>query len=130
MSHGEKVEAPTRLGPQAFSYKTHQPSYGSIKRFLEDMDLGIGDEIFCVFKSDGSFDVERLPEPPADRMAQALRLVGADLTLDVQEAIEALGAAIKFPSGSDIGSIAEGYRTRREQQIHDLILGVEPSEDE
>lgn len=126
MSPGEKVEAPSRLGPQAFSYKTHQPSYGSIRRFLEDMDLGIGDEIFCVFKSDGSFDVERLPEPPADKMAQALRLVGADLTLDVQEAIEALGAAIKFASGSDIGSIAEGYRARREQQIHDLILGVEP----
>lgn len=91
------------------------------------MDLGIGDEIFCVFRSDGTFDVEQLAAVPEDKMAQALRLIGADGTLGVEEAIEALGAAIKFASDADIVSIAEGYKARREQQIHDLILGVEPS---
>ena len=126
MAPGEYAELPSRLGNQKFSYKTHQPSYGSIKRFLEDMDLGIGDEIFLVFKADGTFDVETLPEIPSDKMSQALRLVGADMSLDVTGAVAALGSAIKFASGADIVSIAEGYKARKEQQIHDLILGIEP----
>ncbi len=126
MAPGEYAELPSRLGNQKFSYKSHQPSYGSIKRFLEDMDLGIGDEIFCAFKGDGTFDVEQIPDVPDDKMAQALRLVGADMTWGVEDAIETLGAAIKFASGADIVSIAEGYKSRREPQIHDLILGVEP----
>lgn len=126
MAPGEYAELPSRLGSQKFSYKNHQPSYGSIKRFLEDMDLGIGDEVFLVFKADGTFDVEKLPDVPNDKMAQALRLVGADMTLDVVEAIATLGSAIKFAPDTDIISIAEGYKARREEQIHDLILGIEP----
>lgn len=126
MAPGEYAELPSRLGNQKFSYKNHQPSYGSIKRFLEDMDLGIGDEIFLVFKADRTFDVEQLPDPPTDKMAQALRLVGADMSLDAVGAIAALGYAIKFAPGADIVSVAEGYKSRREQEIHDLILGIEP----
>lgn len=125
MAPGEYAELPSRLGIQRFSYKGHQPSYGSIKRFLEDMDLGIGDEIFLVFKADGSFDVEKLPEHPVGKLAQALRLVGADLNVEGPAAVAALGAAIKFASDADVVSIAEGYKARREQHIHDLILGIE-----
>lgn len=126
MSPGEYADLPSRLGNQRFSYKNHQPTYGSIRRFLEDMELGIGDEIFLVFTANGAFDVEQLPDVPSDKMAQALRLVGADMSLDVAGAIAALGSAIKFASDADIGSIAQGYKARREQQIHDLILGIEP----
>lgn len=126
MAPGEYAELSSRLGPQKFSYKTHQPSFGSIKRFLQDMDLGIGDEIFLVFNEDGSFDVEKLPDLPDGRMAQALRLVGADLSLGVAGAIAALGSAIRFAPDSDVVSIAQGYKARREQQIHDLILGPGP----
>lgn len=126
MAPGEYAELPSRLGPQRFSYRTHQPSFGSIKRFLEDMGLGIGDEIFLVFRADGSFDIERLPDAPVDEMAQALRLVGADMSLGVSAAITALGSAIKFAPDADIVSIARGYESRREQQIHDLILDISP----
>ncbi|SCZ64737.1 sigma factor-like helix-turn-helix DNA-binding protein [Thiohalomonas denitrificans] len=126
MAPGEHAELPSRLGYQKFSYKNHQPTFGSIKRFLEDMDLGIGDEIFLVFKADGTFDVEQLPATPAGKMAQALRLVGAEMSLDVEGAIAALASAIKFAPGADIVSVAEGYKARREQEIHDLILGIEP----
>lgn len=125
MAPGEHAELPSRLGNQKFTYKDHQPSFGSIKRFLEDMDLGVGDEIFLVFKADGIFDVELLPDVPTSKMAQALRLVGADISLDAAEAIAALGSAIKFLPGADRVSIAEGYKARREQEIHDLILGIE-----
>lgn len=123
---GEYADLPSRLGAQRFSYMGHQPLYGSIKRFVEDMDLGIGDEIFLVFGADGHFDVEQLPEVPDGKLPQALRLVGAEMSLDVAGAIDALGSAIKFAAGADIASIAEGYKARREQQIHDLILGVDP----
>ncbi len=63
-----------------------------------------------------------------NKMSQALRLVGADMSLDVAGAVTALGSAIKFAPDADIVSIAEGYKARREQQIHDLILGVESDE--
>ena len=91
MSPGDHAELPSRLGPQKFSWKTHQPAYGSIKRFLEADDLGIGDDIFLVFKGDGTFDVEKLSEPPEAPLAQALRLVGADVSLQGQAAFDALG---------------------------------------
>lgn len=127
MAPGERTELPTRLGPQKFSYKEHQPSYGSIRRFLEDLDLGIGDEIFLVFRADGTFNVEQLPSEPASDMAKALRLVGADTSLDGEAATRALGSAIKFSADADLVLIAEGYKARREQLIHDLVLGTEPS---
>lgn len=122
MTPGEYVQLPSRLGNQNFSYMGHQPSFGSIRRFLEDMDLGVGDEIFLVFRGDGTFDVEQLPERPIDALAQALRLVGADTSLDRTAAVVALGSAIKFAADADLTSIAEGYKARREQHIHDLIL--------
>ena len=59
-------------------------------------------------------------------IAKALRLVGADMSLNIAEAITALGSAIKFAPDADVLTIARGYKTRREQQIHDLILGIDP----
>lgn len=125
MSPGQYVELPSRLGNQKFSYSAPQPAYGSIRRFLEDMDLGIGDEIFLVLKGDGSFDVELLPPPATEKLAEALRLVGADMTLPLDQATAALGAAIKFAAGADLSEIAAGFKARGEELIHDLILGAE-----
>lgn len=124
MLPGENVELASRLGAQSFSYKQHQPAYGSIKRFIEDMDLGIGDEIFLVIRSDNTFDVERLPDVPQGKLAQALRLIGADPHLAPHDAVVALGSAIKYSADADIKLIAEGYKIRREPEIHDLILGI------
>ncbi|TDW60768.1 DNA-directed RNA polymerase subunit alpha C-terminal domain-containing protein [Kribbella pratensis] len=121
LSPGETAELPTRLGPQKFSWKNHQPAYGSIKRFLEADDLGIGDEVFLVFRGDGTFDVEKLAEPTEEPRRQALRLVGADMNLAGQEAVDALAAAIKYPAGDDVETVAAGYAARREQPIAELL---------
>lgn len=126
MSPGEYAELPTRLGSQKFSWKNHQPAYGSIKRFLEADDLGVGDDVFLIFRGDGTFDVEKLPDAPEASLPQALRLVGADVSLEGQEAIDALGAAIRYTSGSDLAAVAAGYRARRDQQILDLLIGADP----
>ncbi len=126
MSPGEHAVLPTRLGSQNFSWKNHQPAYGSIKRFLEAEDLGIGDEIFLIFRGDGTFDVEKLPDAPQAPLAQALRLVGADLSLEGQEATDALGAAIKYVPGSDLATVVSGYEARREQQIPHLLIDEGP----
>jgi hypothetical protein len=125
MAPGQYVELPSRLGNQKFSYKGHQPAYGSIKRFLEDLDLGIGDEIFLVFRGDGTFDVEQLPLEPIDKLSQVLRLVGARMSLDPSDAIAALASAIKFAPGADLASIAEGYKARKEENITDVILSTD-----
>ncbi len=127
MSQGETAELPTRLGSsQKFSWKGPQAAYGSIRRFLETDDLGVGDEIFLVFCVDGTFDVEKLPDVPRERLAQALRLVGADMSLEGQEATDALGLAIKYASGSDLTTVAAGYQARREHQIRDLLVVAGP----
>ncbi|MEV6417981.1 sigma factor-like helix-turn-helix DNA-binding protein [Kribbella sp. NPDC051718] len=126
MSPGEYAELPTRLGSQKFSWKNHQPAYGSIKRFLEADDLGVGDDVFLVFRGDGTFDVEKLSDAPETSLAQALRLVGADVSLQGQEAIDALAAAIKYTSGSDLTAVVAGYKARRDQQILDLLVGADP----
>src|SRR5690606_4128365 len=106
MGPGEQTTRPSRLGEQRFTYKGHQPAYGSIRRFLDDMDLGIGDEIFCVFKNDGTFDVERLPEPSSGGLAEALRLVGADPTSSGDDARAALAAAVACDPDSGLAAIA------------------------
>ncbi|MEV6285625.1 sigma factor-like helix-turn-helix DNA-binding protein [Kribbella sp. NPDC051770] len=121
LSPGTQAELPSRLGPQKFSWRNHQPAYGSIRRFLEADDLGIGDEIFLVFRADASFDVEKLPDLPKTSLARALRLVGADLTLENQEATDAMAAAIKYPSGLGRTTVADGYKARREPQLADLL---------
>jgi hypothetical protein len=126
LSPGEQAELPTRVGSQKFSWKNHQPGYGSIKRFLEADDLGVGDDVFLVFRGDGTFDVEKLPDVPEAPLAQALRLVGADPRLEGQEATDALGAAIKYASGSDLATVVVGYKARREQEILDLLVGADP----
>jgi hypothetical protein len=125
MSPGEHAELPTRLGLQKFSWMNHQPAYGSIKRFLEADDLGIGDDIFLIFRGDGTFDVEKLPDAPEGPLKQALRLVGADMSLEGSDATDALGAAIKYPPGLDMSTVAAGYKARREHQVMDLLVGAD-----
>lgn len=122
ISAGGSIELKSRLGPQPFSWKHHQPTSGSIKRFLAADGVSIGEDIFLIFTEDGSFDVAVLPEIPAEPLAQALRLVGSDPSLLGSEAMSALGAAIKLPPDSDITHIALGYEVRRDIQIHDLLI--------
>ncbi|GAA1568577.1 hypothetical protein GCM10009742_08350 [Kribbella karoonensis] len=126
LSQGEHTELPTRLGPQKFSWRNHQPAFGSIKRLLDADRLGVGDEIFLIFRGDGTFDVQKLPDMPEDSLSQALRLVGADMSLEGQDAIDALALAIKHPAGSDLSTVAAGYKAKRDQVIRDLLVGGEP----
>jgi hypothetical protein len=126
LSQGEYAELPTRLGPQKFSWKNHQPSYGSIKRFLDADGLGVSDEVFMIFRGDGTFDVQKLPDVPENPVSQALRLVGADMSLEGQDAIDALAVAIKYPAGSDLSTVAAGYKAKRDQVILELLAGGDP----
>ena len=100
MSHGEYAEAPSRLGPEVLATRPTSrrtaASDGSLKTWI----LASVTRFSACSRADGTFDVERLPDAGRQNGTETLRSVGAELTLDVQEAIEALGAA---PSSSPPG---------------------------
>lgn len=51
----------SRLGPQAIHLGKEDARIGSIRRFLEDLHVGAGENVFLIFDRTGSFDVQHDP---------------------------------------------------------------------
>lgn len=51
----------TRLGPQTLHLGNSEAHIGSIRRFLEDLNVAEGESVFLVFDRTGNFDVKHDP---------------------------------------------------------------------
>lgn len=124
LQYGQSVQLDNPLGPQTVAWTGRQPSIGTIRRFLMDGDVAAGAEIFLILLDDGGFDFERARDPIDNALADALTLVGADPTLDREDARIALARAIALPDDSRVTSIIGEYSSRGDDDVATLLLAV------
>ncbi|WP_433654664.1 sigma factor-like helix-turn-helix DNA-binding protein [Nocardia sp. CA-128927] len=123
---GRSLELTSRLGPQSIIWVGVQARSGTIKRFIDDLGLRPGDEVFVEFAldADAQFDV-RAATPPADtdplRVALAATGHGTDPTLDDAAVTAALADALWLPGTASTAEIVETLRARKEDDLADLI---------
>lgn len=125
------VELTSRLGPQSILWVAVQARSGTIKRFLDDLGLVPGDDIFLEFVPDAEdrpqFDV--LPAPPLpDSGSPAHRVLAATghanaADLSEPAALAALAESLWLPPSSDRAAIAAALRGRKEDELAEILTG-------
>ncbi|MGU3435071.1 hypothetical protein ACNHUS_18890 [Actinomycetes bacterium M1A6_2h] len=75
---GDVVELDSRLGTQMIRWTGAQPTSGTIRRFLADLSVGVGDSVLLDFWPDRTFDVLKPVElgDDVDPLRRALALIG------------------------------------------------------
>ncbi len=118
---GTTATLDSRLGPQTVRFTGMQPTCGTIRRFLAELDSDPGDVVFLLFDDDGSFDIQ-----PAPRVARsgrpldhALATIGRTTPSISRDAgLRALAVAIGLAEDAGPARILEAYGAR----AHDPVL--------
>lgn len=121
LQHGDPRNLPSVLGDQVVYWTGAQPTFGTLRRFVENLSAREGDQLFLLFRDDGSFDVERVPTLIDDPVADALALVGAPAALPPGVAQRALGMAIGASYSADLPELAQRYSDRGDQDVAELL---------
>lgn len=129
---GAAVSLDSRLGPQAVRFTGMQPTCGTIRRFLAELDSDPGDVVFLYFGDDGSFDVQ--PAPRVTRagrpLDQALATIGRTTPITGRAAgLRLLAAAILLPEDAALQQIMNAYRNRANDPVLEYIETVCAVED-
>ncbi|MGC3859894.1 sigma factor-like helix-turn-helix DNA-binding protein [Micromonospora chersina] len=123
---GEVVELDSDLGTQSIRWTGLQPASGTIKRFLDQLQAREGQNAFLEFKPYGRFSltVREPVAPGTDPLTQALELVGAADTRDVEAAKATLATAVDLPEDAKPRRILAAYRQRGDDDIAALLEQV------
>ncbi|MFC9896304.1 hypothetical protein ACFVMC_21660 [Nocardia sp. NPDC127579] len=123
------VELASRLGPQAILWVSVQARCGTIKRFIDDLGLSAGAEVFLEFAPGPSgprFDVVPVrASAGGDPLRRALAATGHSGAgrLPADQLGAALAEAIWLPAATDPATVGEALRARGEAQLADLAVG-------
>ncbi|OZF08442.1 hypothetical protein CH300_03620 [Rhodococcus sp. 15-1154-1] len=119
---GRPREFSSRLGPQSVIWVSVQARSGTIKRFVEDMSLTDGDDVFLEF-DDGHFDVTRVGPVSSNYSASIYAMVGrrAPTRASDSAALTAVGDSLWLDTPSSTEEIVGVLRQRRETELLDLV---------
>lgn len=123
ISYGESVSRPCRLGDQRFAWNGSQLTIGSIKRFVDQDGLVVGDTCFAVFGDSGGFDLIKVivPSEPGRLRASAL----AGLTIVGSEDLADLARSVGRLETSSPSQVAEALRARGDYDLADSIAAAD-----
>lgn len=121
MEFGASRTMPSRLGEQSFYWTGAQPSYGTIRRFLEDLEAQVGDEVFLIFSDDGTFDVETVADSNGDPLHDSLALIGAPRSLSPEVASLVFAAAIESDYDGSFETLHKRYKRRGDSEVAELL---------
>ncbi|WP_194814374.1 sigma factor-like helix-turn-helix DNA-binding protein [Nocardia sp. XZ_19_385] len=123
------VELASRLGPQAVLWVSVQARCGTIKRFVDDLGLSAGDDVFLEFTPGATglrFDVVPVAAATGgDKVRRALAATGhsAAARLPKGQLRSALAAALWLPPATDLPAVGAALRARGETELADLVAG-------
>ncbi|MFC6011278.1 hypothetical protein [Nocardia lasii] len=122
------VELTSRLGPQSILWVAVQARSGTIKRFIDDLGLVPGEEVFLEFAPEATdrpqFDVVRAAsdaEGSAPRRVLAATGDPRAAALDEKDLTPALAQALWLPADADTATVAATLRARKEDALADLL---------
>lgn len=120
-------EFSSRLGTQSVIWVSVQARCGTIKRFVEDMDLTDGDDVFLRFE-DGVFDIERVSVAAATPMRSLVLQVGRSPArrLTPTAALAAVADSLWLDATAQSSDIVDTLKGRRELELAELVRQVAP----
>ncbi|SNS38546.1 hypothetical protein [Rhodococcoides kyotonense] len=113
----------SRLGPQSVIWVSVQARSGTIKRFVDDMGLIDGEDIFLEFGDDASFDVVRAENTRSASPSNILGLVGrrGDDALDAVDVLANVADALWLPASASHDEVVSTLLTRKEFELIDAL---------
>ncbi len=114
---GSPREFTSRLGPQSVIWVSVQARSGTIKRFVDDMDLADGDDIFLEFGVDGSFDITRAVTTTSDPLRASVQRVGRRPSSTPAENVATIADALWLDRDARIDDVIAVLRSRREVDL-------------
>ena len=123
---GNPLKLPSRLGPQSLMWVSVQARVGTIKRFVSDLGLALGDEIFLEFSPDG-FDVARRSvSKSAEPIDQIFALLGHrnPAPADRDDLIAAIATSLFLPDDSDVATVVSTLEHRKEVELAALVTAA------
>ncbi|MET8310927.1 sigma factor-like helix-turn-helix DNA-binding protein [Micromonospora sp. NPDC005173] len=123
-AQGGVVELESDLGTQSIRWTGLQPSSGTIKRFLDRLEVREGQNVFLEFGPYSRFDVSlQGPVNPEDHpLEQAAALTGcAEGVGNPEDAQMALAIAVDLPVDAKPRRILSAYRQRGDDDIAGLL---------
>lgn len=117
---GATREFASRLGPQSVIWVSVQARSGTIKRFVDSMDLHVGEDIFLEF-GDGTFDVRRAETG----VSHPLRAVVAAIGIDPDSAPSTIDAVVAqvaesmwLDGAATLAAVQAVVTARRDEALH------------
>jgi hypothetical protein len=117
---GDVVELSSRLGEQPIRWTGPQPSCGTIKRFLNVLEVQEGSVVFLEFGPNRSFDVTTVPSSGGGPLAKAVSLTGA-YAVDTDNSVAVLAEAVGLPSDAKPRQILAAYYRRGDDDVSALL---------
>lgn len=122
---GREVALSSRLGTQVVRWTGASPHLGSVRRFLEDLGVDEGNEMFLEFHPGGRFDVLplRTVADNAEPLRKALALIGHSAPEIVPEdgVAPAFAAAVGLGDETRPRRVLSAYRARHEAEVTALL---------
>lgn len=115
------------LGAQPVRWKGVQPGCGSIRRFLQDLNVTEGEHLFLEFRDDHTFDVVRAPTTSSDASpivaALAMAMTGLAESEELSESarMASLAEAVEIPGEDRPRRILPAARGRDEGHLITLL---------
>lgn len=121
---GQVTQLPSQHGPQLVAWTGIQPAFGTIRRFLQHLDVAAGDEVFLVIGDDGTFSVERMNPLVNDPLFDAVTLSGGVPEESPLNCYEKLCNAVGVSGSAGVSSLIGIYRDRGDVDIADCLLAA------
>jgi hypothetical protein len=120
ISYGASVVRPCRLGEQRLAWNGSQLTIGSLKKFVDQDGLAVGDTCFAVFGDDGGFDLVKVVVPAESGRSRVLALTGLTMTGTHQQ-LQDLARSVGQSEVATRNQVIEAFRARGDYDVADSI---------
>lgn len=121
MQSGDKVQLDSRVGVQSINWTTPQPTFGTVRRYLVDLDVDTDSEMFFIVNDNREFDVEVVEDMTGDALSDALLLVGAPADLDADSALETFAICLTLPVDTHVDDLIAAFEERGDVEVAELL---------
>ncbi|AMY54682.1 hypothetical protein HQP04_17585 [Rhodococcus fascians] len=122
---GDVVELSSRLGEQMIRWSGSQPTCGTIRRFLAELAVNVGDSVFLDFGVDRRFDVLPAASIPDDAgpLRRVLGMIGHSDPMSISEKnlVRVLADAIGLPGETRPRRLLSAYETGSDDEVTVLL---------
>ena len=121
MKSGDVKHPSSPIGLQRIAWTSSVITIGTIRRFIVEGVVNVGQEAFCLFNDDESFSIIPMRAVGKSDIRGALALACLPATDDVDLARHDLASAIGLPSNATFRDLIQKYKERGDSDISQCL---------